>query len=375
MKLAFCLFKYFPFGGLQRDCLQIAQAAVERHHDVHLYTTQWQGERPNWLTLHLIQKQGWQNHTRLQYFSQQVKDALDQHQPDLVIGFNKMPYLDIYYAADSCYAVQLADQPHWWHQVLPRYRLLRRYEHAVFAQGQSTHILLLAPDAQALFTKYYHTESHRFSLLPPGIRQSATAADTTVKQHIRQQFNKQYVLLFIGSNFHLKGLQRVLLGLAALPPALQQDCQLLVIGQDRVAPFHALARRLRVDQYIQFLGPRHNVSDYLLVADLLLHPAYRENTGTVLLEALVAGVPVLTTAVCGYAHYITTANAGMVLATPFMQQQFNQALHIMLCSAHKRQQWRQNGLAFAHQTDLYSLAEKALTIIETIGSQRYAASD
>ena len=34
-------------------------------------------------------------------------------------------------------------------------------------------------------------------------------------------------------------------------------------------------------------------------ADLLIHPAYNENTGTVLLEALVAGLPVLVSAVCG----------------------------------------------------------------------------
>ena len=47
------------------------------------------------------------------------------------------------------------------------------------------------------------------------------------------------------------------------------------------------------------------------IADLLIHPAYNENTGTVLLEALVAGLPVLVSAVCGYAHYIAEADAGL----------------------------------------------------------------
>jgi hypothetical protein len=37
----------------------------------------------------------------------------------------------------------------------------------------------------------------------------------------------------------------------------------------------------------------------------------------VLLEAVVAGLPVLTTAVCGYAHYIAEADAGVVVAEPF----------------------------------------------------------
>jgi UDP-glucose:(heptosyl)LPS alpha-1,3-glucosyltransferase len=39
----------------------------------------------------------------------------------------------------------------------------------------------------------------------------------------------------------------------------------------------------------------------------------------VLLEAVVAGLPVLTTAVCGYAHHISDADAGVVVAEPFTQ--------------------------------------------------------
>jgi UDP-glucose:(heptosyl)LPS alpha-1,3-glucosyltransferase len=31
----------------------------------------------------------------------------------------------------------------------------------------------------------------------------------------------------------------------------------------------------------------------------------------VLLEAMVAGLPVLTTAVCGYAHFVSDADAGL----------------------------------------------------------------
>ena len=64
---------------------------------------------------------------------------------------------------------------------------------------------------------------------------------------------------------------------------------------------------------MQFLGGRSDVPRFLLGADLLIHPAYHENTGTALLEALVAGLPVLVTDVCGYAHYIAEADAGRVL--------------------------------------------------------------
>lgn len=47
----------------------------------------------------------------------------------------------------------------------------------------------------------------------------------------------------------------------------------------------------------QVLKGRSDIPRFLLGADLLIHPAYNENTGTVLLEALVAGLPVLVSAV------------------------------------------------------------------------------
>ena len=52
----------------------------------------------------------------------------------------------------------------------------------------------------------------------------------------------------------------------------------------------------------------------------MVHPAHNENTGTVLLEAIAAGLPVLATDVCGYADHITAAEAGTVLDSPFDQE-------------------------------------------------------
>ena len=48
MQFAFCIYKYFPFGGIQRDGLKIAQALVERGHSVRWYALSWEGEPPSW---------------------------------------------------------------------------------------------------------------------------------------------------------------------------------------------------------------------------------------------------------------------------------------------------------------------------------------
>ena len=101
----------------------------------------------------------------------------------------------------------------------------------------------------------------------------------------------------------------------------------------------------------------------VLGADLLIHPAYNENTGTVLLEALVAGLPVLVSKVCGYAHYIAEADSGLVLDEPFEQEQLNQYLQRMLEDDAARASWARNGLAFADSADLYSMPEHAADVI------------
>ena len=69
--------------------------------------------------------------------------------------------------------------------------------------------------------------------------------------------------------------------------------------------------------------------DFLL-AVICCCAARQENTGTVLLEALVAGLPLLVTEVCGYAHHVLDAECGLVSPEPFDQQTFNGQLAQML---------------------------------------------
>lgn len=374
MKLAFCLFKYFPYGGLQRDFMRIASVCLARGHDIHIYTMHWDGEIPEGFHLHLLKTKGISNPARSLAFAKQVKQVLDHTPCDLVIGFNKMPYLDVYYAADVCYQARVREQRGKLYRCLPRYRQLVALEQAVFAQGRLTEIMLISAQQQPIFTEYYQTEATRFHLLPPGIAKDriAPANAAEIRQHLRASLaipEGDYILLMVGSGFKTKGLDRAIQGLASLPADVKNRTHFLVVGQDKADSFIDLAKQLHVAERIRFLGGRPDVPDFLLAADLLIHPAYHENTGTVLLEALVAGLPVLTVDICGYAHYIEEANAGCVLPSPFDQAAFNHMLATMLLST-KRLDWKENALSFARSADIYSLPERAADLIEVVGRQK-----
>jgi UDP-glucose:(heptosyl)LPS alpha-1,3-glucosyltransferase len=368
MQLAFCLYKYFPFGGLQRDFLRIALACQSRGHDIRVYVLEWEGEVPPDFEVVKVPVRALANHRRYEKFSAWVQRDLAARPADRVIGFNKMPELDVYYAADPCYEDKAQTLRNRFYRLSGRYRHFASYEQAVFSPESRTRILMISTVQQPLFAKHYGTHAQRFHLLPPGIAPDRRAPANTAD--IRAAFRREFklgdtdlLLVQIGSGFKTKGLDRTLKALAALPEPLRQRTRLIVIGQDDPKPFIVQMHALGIGDRVSILKGRSDIPRFLLGADLLVHPAYNENTGTVLLEAVVAGLPVLASAACGYAHYIDDAEAGRIVPAPFEQDQFNAMLAKMLVDDDARQRWSANGLAFADRADLYSLPDRAADVI------------
>jgi len=368
MQLAFCLYKYFPFGGLQRDFLRIALACQARGHGIRVYTLEWNGDVPAGFEVVRVPVKAWSNARRYARMSDWVARDLATRPVDRVIGFNKMPGLDVYYAADPCYEEKARTLRNPLYRLSGRYRHFAAYERAVFGADSKTQILMISEVQQPFFEKHYSTPKSRFHLLPPGIDRDrrAPANSAEIRAEFRHEFglaDDDFLLLQVGSGFKTKGLDRSLLALAHLPEALRQCTRLIAIGQDAPTQFQLQAKALGIGEQVSILSGRDDIPRFLLGADLLIHPAYNENTGTVLLEAVVAGLPVLTTAVCGYAHYITEAEAGVVVPEPFAQATLDSTLLSMLNDGEQRRIWQQNALKFADHADIYSNAERAADII------------
>ena len=110
MKIAFCIFKYFPFGGIQRDLMKMVAESRSRGHGVRIYAIHWRddGPLPDGVDLKLVPVKALANHRLYERFADWVRDDLKAEPVDLVVGMNKMPGLDAYYAGDSCYQTRPA---------------------------------------------------------------------------------------------------------------------------------------------------------------------------------------------------------------------------------------------------------------------------
>jgi UDP-glucose:(heptosyl)LPS alpha-1,3-glucosyltransferase len=367
--LAFCLFEYITFGGMQRDLLRIARACTSRGHKVSVFCSAWKGEIPENIDVTIMPGKGPANHIRCRSFVKQISKYLAFHKYDAVVGFNKMPGLDLYFAADSCFAAKARDRG-FLYGLTGRCRTYSGFEKSVFAEESKTGILLISEKEKKSFADFYGTDEKRFYLLPPGIEKNRVASKDApdIKKNLRSEFSigeSDKLILFIGSGFKTKGLDRAILALSSLPPSLMEKSVLFVLGEDRAKPFLKLSKKLKVEDNVRFLGGRYDIPRFLMSADLLLHPAYRENTGTVLIEAMAAGLPVLATDVCGYGFHVIRADAGMIVQSPFDQTILNRLLSFMLTSK-EAERWREKGKRYIGDTDVFSLPEKAADIIESV---------
>lgn len=368
MKLAFCLFKYFPYGGLERNFLRAALLAQARGHEITVFSQGWEGDIPPGFKVNILPASRASNHARAAQFAQSLEHELARERFDVVVGFNKMPALDLYYAADRCFQHDVRQRYGALSKLNPRYRTFVALEEAVFSAASKTEIMLIHAPEQEIFQRYYGTPGHRFHLLPPGIARDriAPANAAEIREQLRREFllgPEDKLLLHIGSAFRGKGVDRILAAMASLPAALREKTRLIVLGNGKPAPLQRTARHFRVERQINILGGRNDVPRFLLGADLLVHPARIEAAGAVLLEAIVAGLPVLATDVCGFAHHVIRAEAGRIVASPFRQVEMNRLLNEMLTSS-EQEKWRANGLDYARTQDLYSRPQKIVELIE-----------
>ena len=370
VNLAFCLTKYFPTGGLQRDFLRMAACCLDRGHAVDVYTGEWHGDKPEGLKVVRLKAAGWTNHRRTESLAAALSVKVAEGPYDAVVGFNKMPGLDYYFAADPCFAAKAAAKG-FLYRMSGRCRTYLRMEAAVFAPTSGTRILSISDPQQRLYMRHYGTPAERFYHLPPGISPDRLkgADSEAMGESLRHELAldpAQRLVLMVGNNYRLKGVDRAIRSLASLPRDLLTQTVLVVVGHGRAAPYRRLARRLGISDRVCFMGTRNDVPRFLMGADLLLHPAYEENTGTVLIEALAAELPVLVTEVCGYSHHIRAADAGEVVPEPFRQADLDRLLARML-AGDRTARWRRNARAYVAATDIFSLTETAVKTIETVG--------
>lgn len=363
LNIAIAVLRYFPYGGLERNMLAIAQELHTRGHQVHIYTLDWQGDRPSGIKVTLIKATGLTNHARALSFANQFKQL--SHEADLRVGFNRLPHLDVCYMADACFKEKVLNGRNYLYRFSPRSRAFLKQESAVAAADSKTQLMFISPHQLNDYQHHYQFTPERYILLPPGIKRDRCMPNDypARRASLRASYgvpDNEKILLALGSAFHRKGLDRNIRALAKLN---DPRIKLWIVGEGDPAKFIALATKLRVDKQIHFWGAKDNVEEFLWMSDLLLHPARSEAAGACLVEAIVAGVPVIATRECGFSHYISRFAMGQEISQSEADNDL--ASHIYRLLEIEREHWLETAQAAINDESLFSRSIIASNYIES----------
>lgn len=108
------------------------------------------------------------------------------------------------------------------------------------------------------------------------------------------------------------------------------DVRLRFVGSGPMEPeIRDLVSRSSTRDRVEFLGPRFDVEEILPEFDILVLPSHTEGFGTVLIEAMAAGVPVVATAVGGIPEVVTNDLTGLLVRPGSPEALSGAILHLL----------------------------------------------
>ncbi|MGB3867451.1 MAG: glycosyltransferase family 4 protein [Xanthobacteraceae bacterium] len=362
MDIAFAIFSLGKMGGQERHCVQLAETLAGRGHSVAIYTTA-PGTISGDIPLRLIRPRGRANHSRMAAFAEDVRLATADR-CDLIVACQKLPGADILFCADWSLAARKLPP---WKRLLPRYRTFIQMERACCGPS-SDMFLIMFGDAQArAYRDVWSIAPERMMILPPTLHPAMVheAPGAEERAGWRQSLGieaDQTTWLWVGLQPKVKGLDRAIEALA-----LSRNSVLLAAGADpgsrAVRALVRKAERLDCAGRLRLTGllSSDELARLYLTADLLVHPSRLDVTGTVIVEALGAGLPVIATENCGYSNHIRAAAAGVVLPEAVTPAETAGACSV---SADTLRLWADNARRYVRTNDLTGGIAAAADAIE-----------
>jgi len=211
-----------------------------------------------------------------------------------------------------------------------KYRVAARLERRLLDRRPRPWVISISDYVTDQLRRHYCFGPARVRKIFNGVDPDTTPAAERASQRadLRARYalaDNDLMLLCVAHNFKLKGVARLIEGLACIPrggPAESQKhsegkrIKAVVVGRDNPRSLARLAQKRRVADRVVFAGPTQRMPAFYHAADVLVHPTYYDPCSRVVLEALAAGLPVITTRFNGAAERITNGREGYVLDSP-----------------------------------------------------------
>ncbi len=330
------------FGGLEKATRNLAVAFADAGCDVTVLTLgdvpmPWDS-RIQLKSLGPVSKLSVLN---LRRFDTLCRRWLSQHPADIIFGLDRNTSQTHYRAGNGVHAEYLlrrrATEP--WLKSLsfscnPLHRSLLNYEKAAFTDPHLRCIFVNSHMVAEEIRHHYDVDPARIKVSHNGIDlEQSNAAINTWKQErpsLLKEFDlpsDAYHLLFAGHGYRRKGLEYLLKGIAQLRDS---NVHVSVVGRDRhVDKFRRLASELDIHNQVHFFGAVNDITPFFKLSDAIVIPSVYDPFANVTVEALAAGLYVVSSAYNG-GKEVLTPNTGTVIAQLQDPESVAESLHLAL---------------------------------------------
>ena len=200
-------------------------------------------------------------------------------------------------------------------------RAVIHIERSLIRDGGSSIFLPVSSIAMEAFRHEYSTLPGRWQVVHPGVDIDRFASPD--REACRAEIRKNYgigaddlLLLFVGMNFEVKGLDTILAALARARAARPDaNIRLLVVGRGDERKYGKIAESLGIAGAVVFAGTQHaGMERYYRAADVFVLFSAFDTFGMVVLEAMAAGLPVIVSPNVGAKDLVEEGINGYVLS-------------------------------------------------------------
>ena len=319
-------------GGAETSTLQFMHHLQAAGIELHLFTRSRPSPAPG-MFVHTVSGAAMSRVRRSVTFAHRVERLLKAERFDVVHAITPCRCVDIYQPRGGTIAEtierNLALRRRGPVRSLKKYaihfnlkqRYLRAIERKIFSDAQGPIVVAISDYVVRQLKRHYGVPDERIRKIFNGVDPPDTSTEDRARDRaaIRREFgfsDQQLVVLCVAHNFKLKGVRRWMEAMALLVKQGVTDVRSLVVGKGDSQLWHRLAARLGIARVLTFVGPSDRVRQIYHAGDLLVHPTYYDPCSRVVLEAMVAGLPCITTRWDGASEVIDPGRNGYILDDP-----------------------------------------------------------
>jgi UDP-glucose:(heptosyl)LPS alpha-1,3-glucosyltransferase len=326
MKVALARFRYTAHGGAERYLDALAAALADSGAEVRLLASSWTGEAARRVALEPLSVPDRPRSARLLLFARAVADWARRHPDWLLFSLERVPESHVYRAGDGCHAEWLfrkrALRRALWplDYVRPLNLAYLHLERALFSSPKLVAVIANSRRGREEIVRRFGLAPERISVVYNGVEGSRFAqgrkgeAASALRAKLRIA-DDETVFLFVGSGFLRKGVG-ALAEAAVILARKGARFRIVVVGKGNPGPYLRKIRREGAKGRMIFTGPVPDARDYFLGADAFVFPTIYEPFSNACLEAMAAGLPVITTVANGASEIVKEGESGFLMEDP-----------------------------------------------------------